>query len=78
MHFVREVKYIDGYKLRITFENGKQKRIDLANYLEGEIFDPLKDKAYFKKVSVNRDIDTIVWENGADFSPDFLYEIGTN
>jgi len=24
----------------------------------------------------NEDIDTVVWENGADFSPDFLYEVG--
>jgi hypothetical protein len=37
----------------------------------------LKDVDYFKTVRVNPDIDTIVWENGADFSPDFLYESGT-
>jgi len=30
----------------------------------------------FKKFSVNQDIDTVVWPNDADFSPDFLYEIG--
>jgi len=43
--------------------------------LDGEIFAPLKNIEYFKKVQVNRDIDTIMWENGADLSPDFLYEI---
>jgi hypothetical protein len=24
----------------------------------------------------DEDLDTVVWENGADFSPDFLFEIG--
>ena len=40
------------------------------------MFEPLKDIAYFKSFRVNEDLDTVVWENGADFSPDFLYEIG--
>ncbi len=35
-----------------------------------------KDQNYFKTVTVNSELDTIVWENGADFSPEFLYEIG--
>jgi hypothetical protein len=36
----------------------------------------LKDKDYFKTVKVDNDMDTIVWDNGADLSPDFLYKIG--
>jgi len=44
--------------------------------LDGEIFDPLRDPEYFRTVALNTDIDTIVWDNGADFSPDFLYDIG--
>ena len=76
MHFVKEANYVSGYKLLIGFEDGTVKLIDLAAYLDGEIFEPLKDKSYFKTVRVNPDTDTIVWENGADVSPDFLYEIG--
>lgn len=76
MHFVRDVKYASGYKLLLTFEDGVVKLIDMKAYLEGEIFKPLKDINYFKTVRVNPDIDTIVWENGADVSPDFLYEVG--
>jgi ribosomal protein L31E len=44
--------------------------------LDGEIFEPLKDINNFKKVRVNPDLDTIVWENGADMCPDFLYKVG--
>lgn len=77
MHFVKDVQYISEYKLLLTFEDGVVKLCDVAPHLDGEIFEPLKNIDYFKTVRVNPDIDTVVWENGADFSPDFLYEIGT-
>ncbi len=76
MHFVRDVKYLDNYRLRLTFENNIVKVVDLKPHLDGEIFEPLMKIDYFKSVRVNHDIDTIVWSNEADFSPDFLYEIG--
>lgn len=76
MHFVRSVAYWAEYKLILEFESGVRKLVDLGPHLEGEIFQPLKDLDYFKTVSVNPDLDTIVWQNNADFSPDFLYEIG--
>jgi hypothetical protein len=76
MHFVKDVAYVSQYKLLVTFENGVVKLVDLKPYLDGEVFEPLKDINYFKTVRVNADIDTIVWDNDADVSPDFLYEIG--
>lgn len=76
MHVVQDVDYIADYQLQIHFEDGIVKIVDLALYLSGEIFEPLRDRAYFQTVHINDDIDTIVWDNGADFSPDFLYEIG--
>jgi len=76
MHFVRDANYISDYKLILTFDDGIVKQVDLRSYLRGKIFEPLKNIDYFKTVKVNSDIDTIVWDNGADMSPDFLYEIG--
>ena len=76
MHFVKEASYVSEYKLLLTFEDSVVKLVDLEPYLDGEVFEPLKDIDYFKAVHVNQDIDTIVWENDADISPDFLYEIG--
>jgi hypothetical protein len=76
MHFVKDVSHIFGYQLLLTFEDGSVRQVDLERELDGEIFEPLKDMEYFKTVRVNPDLDTIVWENGADMSPDFLYEIG--
>jgi len=76
MHWVVDAEYLSGYKVRLTFEDGTQKVVDLEPYLEGEIFEPLRDPEYFKQVRFNPETETIEWPNGADFSPDFLYEIG--
>lgn len=76
MHFVKNVSYISDYKLLLSFEDGSTKLVDLEPHLDGEIFEPLKDIDYFKRVRLNPDLDTIAWDNGADMSPDFLYEIG--
>ena len=76
MHFVKDGEYVSEYKLLLSFEDGSVRLIDLEPHLDGEIFEPLKDINYFKTVRVNPELDTIVWDNGADMSPDFLYEIG--
>jgi hypothetical protein len=76
MHYVTDVFYLNGYKLNVQFENDEVRKVDLEKHLDGPIFEPLKELAYFKRFEVNHDIDTVVWPNGADFSPDFLYEIG--
>ena len=76
MHFVKDVQYFADYKLKLTFEDSIVKIVDLKPHLDGEIFEPLMDIEYFKSVRLNPDIDTVVWSNEADFSPDFLFEIG--
>ncbi len=78
MRIVTDVKYLEGYKLAITFNDKVTKIVDLSEHLAGEIFKPLKKISYFKTVHLDRDLDTIVWDNGADISPDFLYKIGNN
>ncbi len=70
MHFVKDVKYLSEYKLLLTFEDESLRQVDLAQHLDGEVFEPLKDIGNFKSVHLNSDLDTIVWQNGADMSPD--------
>ncbi|MBK8983357.1 MAG: DUF2442 domain-containing protein [Ignavibacteria bacterium] len=67
--------YIKDYKIEVTFNNGLKSVVDLENELWGEIFEPLKDRDKFKKFNLNPF--TIEWENGADFSPEFLYELAS-
>ena len=78
MRWITEATYLDGYRLKIWFDNGEIKIVDLKSHLDGPIFEPLQDIDFFKSFCVNHDIDTIVWPNNADFSPDFLYGIGRN
>ncbi len=73
---VESVGHIDDYRLRIGFGDGAIKDVDLGGELHGEIFEPLKELVFFLKVSVNPDTRRIEWPNGADFAPEFLYEIG--
>ena len=76
MHFVKKAVHASVYRLLLTFEDGDERLVDLKPHLSGEIFEPLKDPEFFRGFRVNEDIDTVAWPNGADFSPDFLYEIG--
>ena len=76
MELIKVIKadYIEEYKIALEFSDGKESVVDLKDELWGEVFEPLKDINYFKKFTLNPF--TIEWENGADFSPEFLYEIG--
>ena len=72
---VIKAEYIEGYRLLLLFNNGERKIVDLSNSLKGPVFLPLKDISYFKRFSIK--FNTVEWENGADFAPEYLYEIGT-
>jgi len=76
MHFVKAVRYLSDYKLELKFEDGSVREVDLSSHLDGGVFEPLRDQRFFQTVRLHPDLDTIMWDNGADMSPDFLYEIG--
>ncbi len=71
---VREAKYLHDYVVWLRFNDGAEGEIDLESELEGEVFGPLKDKEAFMHFRVDPVLQTIVWENGADLAPEFLYE----
>ena len=71
---LKEATYLHDYVLWIRFNNGAEGEIDLSDELEGEVFGPLKDLDVFQSFTVDPVLETVVWGNGADFAPEFLYE----
>ena len=71
---VLDAKYTGDYKISLIFNTGESKIVDLSEELIGKVFEPLKDKSYFKTFIIK--YNTIEWSNGADFAPEFLLELG--
>jgi hypothetical protein len=73
--FVRvlETEYRKDHIVWLRFEDGVEGQIDLGSELWGEMFEPLKDTDLFSQFLVDEDFGTLVWPNGADFAPEFLY-----
>jgi len=76
MRRVLEASYAGGYRVQVRFDDGAVKVVDMEPYLTGEMFEPLRDPVRFRTVRLEAEYDTIVWDNGADVAPEFLYEIG--
>jgi len=62
MRWVTEATYLGGYKLKVRFDNGESKVVDLQAHLDGTIFEPLKDLDFFKSFSVNQDLNTVLYD----------------
>jgi len=71
---VVEVKVIRPYIIEVAFEDGTRRRLDLEAELWGEMFEPLRDPELFAQAKVDPELETVVWPNGADLAPEFLYE----
>jgi len=71
--WIQDAKYVEGYKLALTFNDGVKKIVDLKEHLYGEVFEPLKNIDNFRNFIVSDW--TIEWKNGADIAPEFLYKL---
>jgi hypothetical protein len=69
---VKAIAPLEGFTVRVEFEDGTQKQLDLQPYLRGPIFEPIGiDPIMFRSMKVWDG--TITWDNGADIDPDVLY-----
>jgi hypothetical protein len=70
---ITDARYVDGYKIAFTFNDGLHKVVNLEKKLRGNIFGSLKDLNLFKQFKVNDW--TIEWTNGVDIAPESIYEM---
>ena len=65
--------YIGNYRVAVSFNDGRQGVADLAVALKGPVFEALKHKDKFSEFVVDAELGTIVWSNGADLAPEYVY-----
>lgn len=70
---ITSVEPLEGFRLRLTFTDGLVRDVDLSKDLWGQMAEPLQDPDYFRRVSVDTQLGTVVWPNGYDLDPDVLH-----
>ena len=71
---VVDARHAGEHRVWLRFADGLSGELDLTAGLWGAVFEPLKDVALFAQLRVDPDLDTIVWPNGADLSPQWLHD----
>jgi len=74
---VKKAVYLKDYVLKVTFNNGETRIIDLESTIFNDplpLFVPLREKDFFQQFTIK--LNTICWKNDFDLAPEFLYEIG--
>ena len=70
---VTRVEPLEEYRLRLWFDDGSERVVDLSDILWGPMAEPLRDPDYFRRVRVDDELRTIVWPNGFDLDPEVLH-----
>ena len=66
---VKSFAIVAPHTLKVDFNDGSSRRIDFRPALVGEIYGPLRDLKLFEQVTLDREVHTLVWPNGADMDP---------
>jgi Protein of unknown function (DUF2442) len=70
-----EAAPLDGYRVYLRFADGLAAEVDLSHLVDGgEVFEPLRDVDYFRRLQIDEFGVTIEWPNEADIAPDTLYD----
>ena len=70
---VTEARYVSGYRIELVFNTGLRKTVDFSRWLDGQVFEPLRNRSEFRKFFVAGG--TVCWPNGADIAPETLFAV---
>ncbi len=74
MKKIISVTVLDGYKLKVKFDDGIEGVADLSHLAGKGVFTKFNDPLYFKQVRIDPETDTLAWPDNLDICPDSLYE----
>jgi len=75
---ILNAEYLNDYKIRIFFDNGKSGIVDFNKYInKGGAFTKLKDIEFFKKFSIDPEVFVLKWGNYIDMAPEEIYSEAT-
>lgn len=70
---IAQVEPLDAFRVRLVLTDGSSRDVDLEPYLKGRMFEAIRaNRDRFLEFSVDAELGTIVWPNGADICPDVL------
>jgi len=69
---VVRAEYRGGFRIHLAFNDNSEETVDFQEWLDGPVFEPLKDPKFFRRFFVEGG--TVVWPNGADIAPETLYD----
>lgn len=75
MNYLPEVvraKHLKGFVIRIWFNDGSEKFLDISQWFNVPVFRNLKNPTFFRKFFIEGG--TLTWANGVDIAPEALYQ----
>jgi len=75
---VVSASYKGGYRIEVTFDNGRRGVVDFSPYPErGGVFQRFHDLSFFREFRVNPELGTLTWAGEIDIAPETLYALAT-
>ena len=68
---VIRAEYQGEFRIRLIFSDGVDATVDFAQWLNGPVFEPVKNPEYFRRFFIEGG--TVAWPSGADIAPETLY-----
>ena len=76
LHVV-DVRVLQDFRIWLHFNDGIEGVANLAQSLDGAVFEPLRDPAVFAHARLDPELHTVAWANGADLAPEYLHALVT-